>query len=202
METTMVGLKVKDINKDVLMLFSMCYEYSLNFTNVLKLFGISDKYFWTFMEICSPMIKVGIRKATNIRKSVDKILPHAKKLSVTGADLNPREDKILQAFTWYVQDSFSDGEGCLHISQVQSMPFAKGYDENGNLIAVTPKSIRANLDEIAFITLGEAKFYKTSRMLYYLEKYCGNITLNELNNLSVPEMLSRIADGEYNSATA
>ena len=132
---------------------------------------------------------------------MDKILPHAKKLSLTGADLNPREDKILQAFTWYVQDSFSDGEGCLHISQVQSMPFAKGYDKKGNLIAVTPKSMLENLDDIAYITLGEAKFYKTSRMLYYMEKYCGNITLNELNNLSVPEMLTKISDGETNCAT-
>lgn len=191
----MVGLKIKDIDKDVLMLFSICYEYSLNFTNVLKLFGISRKYFWTFMEICSPMLKVGLRKATNIRKSVDKILPHAKKLSVTGSDLNPREDKILQAFTWYVQDSFSDGDGCLHISQVQDIPFAKGYDEKGNLIATTPKTMRSSLDEISYITLGDSKFYKTSRMLYYMEKYSGGTTLAELNNLSVSEMLSRIADG-------
>lgn len=201
----MVGLKVKEINKDILMLFIVCYEYSLNFTNVLKLFGISSKYFWTFMEICSPMLKIGIRKAANMRKSVEKILPYAKKLSMTGADLSPREDKILQAFTWFVQDSFSDCDGCLHISQVQSMPFAKGYDEKGNIIAVTPKGMFDNLDNIAYITLGEAKFYKTSRMLYYMERYSGDTTLAELNNLSVTGMLSRIINGRdkyYDTAAA
>lgn len=191
----MVGLKVKDINKNTLMLFAISYEYSLNFTNILKLFNISEKYFWTFMEICSPMIKVGIRKATNIRKSVDKMLPYAKKLLTTGPDLNPREDKILQSFMWFVQDSFSDGSGCLHISQVQCIPSVKGYDVNGNIVAVTSKGLLDNIDEIDYVTIGDTVFYKTSRMLYFMEKYSGSVTIQELNSMSVTDMLYKVSEG-------
>ena len=55
-------------------MFALSYEYSLSFTNLLKLFKISKQYFWTFMEICSPMIKMGVRKAMTLRKSVDKMM--------------------------------------------------------------------------------------------------------------------------------
>ena len=67
----MIGIKYKDIDKDMLMIFTICYEYSISFTNMLKLFIISRKYFWTFMEICSPMLKMGVRKAATLKKSVD-----------------------------------------------------------------------------------------------------------------------------------
>ena len=69
----MVGLKTRDIDKDILILFVICYEYSMSFTNVLKLFQISRKYFWTFMEILSPMIKMGVRKAAYIKKTANKL---------------------------------------------------------------------------------------------------------------------------------
>ena len=117
----MVGLKIRDIDKDVLMMFVLSYEYSMSFTNLLKLYMISKQYFWTFMEICSPMLKMGIRKASMIRKSVDKILPH-----LTGEgekeELTAREECIKNLFLWFVEDSFSDGEGCLTIDQLEAIP--------------------------------------------------------------------------------
>jgi hypothetical protein len=117
---------MKDIDRDLLMIFALSYEYSMSFTNLLKLFKISKQYFWTFMEICSPMIKMGVRKASMLRRSVSKILPY-----LTGEGeketLTAKEDNMLDLFRWFVEESFSDGDGCLTIDQLEALPFAKGY---------------------------------------------------------------------------
>ena len=191
----MVGLKLKDVNKDVLMLFILCYEYPMSFTNVYKLFNISKKYFWTFMEICAPMLKMGVRKATMMRKSVDRILPY-----VTGEgekkELTAREENILEMFSWFFEDSFSDGEGCLHINQLEQVPFAKGYTNKDLCVATTFEGLKNNLDQIAYVDIAGTKFYKTSRFVFYMEKYCGDLDIYQINNFSVKEMLYKIDEGE------
>ena len=104
----MVGLKVKDIDKDVLMMFALSYEYSMSFTNLLKLFKISKEYFWTFMEICSPMLKMGVRKASMLKKSVNKIYA-----CLNGAcpenELNAREERMYEIFKWFLECYFQMG---------------------------------------------------------------------------------------------
>ena len=126
----MIGLKRRDIDRDVLMIFALSYEYSMSFTNLLKLFKISKEYFWTFMEICSPMLKMGVRKASMLRKSVEKIYPY---LIGEGEreDLSIREENMLDHFKWYIEESFTDGDGCLTIEQLKSFPSALGFSENG-----------------------------------------------------------------------
>lgn len=192
----MVGLRMKDIDKDVVMLFVICYEYSMSFTNVLKLFQISRKYFWTFMEICSPMFKMGVRKAACIRKTVDKILCCFKTPDRITDELTPREERIFETFTWFIEDSFSDGESCFHVSQFKQLPFVTGHASNGLKIASNFDSILNNLDTIKYIEMGQSKYYKTSRFLYFMEKYSGETDLRELNTLSVTEMIKRISEGE------
>lgn len=192
----MIGLKYGDIDKDIVFIFLMGYEYSISFTNLMKLFVISRKYFWTFLEICSPMIKMGVRKAALLRKSAEKILICLKDRSLSYELLNPSEDKMMEALTWFLQDNFSDGEGCLHISQFKSIPFAKAYGKSGLLVASDYENMLKNIDRIEYIAMGDEKFYKTSRFLYYIEKYCGDMDMKELENLSVKEMTRRILDGE------
>lgn len=191
----MIGIKRGDIDKDILMIFVVCYEYSMSFMNTLKLFAVSRKYFWTFMEICSPMIKMGVRKAMTLRKSVDKMMECIKDPSLTYETLTPREDMILEAFNWFIEDNFSDGEGCLHISQFEKVPFAKAYGNNDMLVASDYKNMLENVDRIKYIQMGDDKFYRTSRFLYFMEKYCGDTDVRELDSLSVKEMIKRIQDG-------
>ena len=191
----MVGLKRREISKEILILFVICYEYSLNFTNVLKLYRISKKYFWTFLEICGPMLKMGARKAVNIRKSVEKMLPYAQALFMGTTSLTPREDLMLETFEWFVQDSFSDGESCLHISQLSALPFVKGYRKDGSLISTNVKVLEKSLDEIGYITLGKDTYAKTSRMMYYLEKYAGDLNVRDLEYMSVRDMVKKVNAG-------
>ena len=195
----MVGIRIKDISKDLLMIFALSYEYSMSFTNLWKLFNISKQYFWTFMEICSPMIKMGVRKAAMLRRSVEKILPY---LTNEGEkeDLTVKEECILDLFNWFVEDSFSDGEGCLTLEQLEAIPNAKGYINNGLCVASNHKGLVDNLDSVSYVTIGNDKFHKTSRMMYYMEKYCGDLDLYQINNLTIKEMLRKIDEGERSLA--
>ena len=97
----MVGVKLKDVNKDMLMIFMLCYEYPMSFTNLYKLFKISKKYFWTFMEICSPMLKMGVRKASMIRRSVEKMLPYFTNEGEK-EELTSREENMMELFSWFL----------------------------------------------------------------------------------------------------
>ena len=191
----MVGLKIRDIDKDVLMMFALSYEYSMSFTNLLKLFKISKEYFWTFMEICSPMLKMGVRKASMLKKSVDKIYPY-----LTGEgeleDLSIREERILDLFKWFVEDSFTDGDGCLTIEQLESIPYAQGYTDKDVCVALNHKMLEDNIERVSYIKIGEDKYYKTSRALYYIEKFCGDLDFYQINNLSIRDMLRKIDEGE------
>lgn len=191
----MVGIKLKDINKDLLMMFVLSYEYSMSFTNVLKLFKISKQYFWTFMEICSPMIKMGVRKASMLRRSVNKILPY-----LTGEGeketLTAKEDCMMDLFKWFVEESFTDGEGCLTISQLEAFPCVKGYTKQDVCVAPTYKGLVNNLDRVEYIKIGDEKFFKTSKMGYYMEKFCGDMDMNQINNLTIREMLRKVNDGQ------
>jgi hypothetical protein len=190
-----VGLKIRDIDKDVLMMFVLSYEYSMSFTNLLKLFKISKEYFWTFMEICSPMLKMGVRKASMLKKSVDKIYPY---LIGEGElqELNLREERILDLFKWFVEDSFTDGDGCLTIEQLEAIPYAQGYTDKDVCVALDHKMLIDNIDRVSYIKIGEDKYFKTSRALYYIEKFCGDLDFYQINNLSIRDMLRKIDEGE------
>lgn len=177
-------------------MFMISYEYSINFTNLLKLFEVSKKYFWTFMEICSPMIKIGVRKAAMIRKSVEKMLQCLQEPYLTYEILTPYEDKVLEAFKLCVLDNFTDGEGCLHISQFKTMPFAKAYGKNGLLAASDYKNMLENVDNIEYIMIGDTKLYKTSKLLFYMEKYCEDMEISKIDSMSMKELIRLIQDGE------
>lgn len=191
----MVGLKVRDINKDVLMMFVLSYEYSLSFTNVLKIFKISKQYFWTFMEICSPMLKMGVRKASMLRKSVEKIYPYIVEEGERNS-LTPREEHILDKFKWFIEDCFTNGEDCFSLEQLNGTPFTEGYTDNDMRISYDYNSFRKNIDSIKYIKIGNEKFYKTSKAMFYIEKYCGDLDFYQINNMSVKELERKIEDGQ------
>ncbi len=190
----MIGLKKADISKGTLLLFLVCYEYALSFTYVMKLYAVSKKYFWTFLEVFSPMLKMGIRKATTLRRSVDKILDCMNGL--TNSDtLTPTEERMMEVFSWFIEDNFTDGEGCIHVSQFDNIPFARAYGEHSLYISNKQKTISENVDRIQYIEMGNDKFYKTSKILYFMERYSGDTDIRELDAMSIQEMIRRIQDG-------
>ena len=196
----MVGLKMRHIRRDILILFILCYEYKLNFNQVMKLYEISKKYFWTFLEVVNNMTKVGARKALNVRNSANKILNSFKTEDLKGLSL--LESSIKRAFEWYIEDNFTDGESCLNIKQIEMFPFAKGYNaEENRIVSNSYEDIKKNLDFISYLKVGDTCYYKTTKVVYYLEKFAGNLNIKELNNLSITDVLDKIEESkkEYES---
>ena len=177
------------------MIFALSYEYCMSFTNLLKLFKISKQYFWTFMEICGPMLKMGVRKASMLRRSVNKLLPY---LTNEGEkeNLTVKEERMLDLFKWFVEESFSDGEGCLTVEQLEALPFARGYSKQDVCIAPNHSSLLNNLDRVEYVSIGDSRFYKTSKMGFYMEKFCGDLDMNQINNLSIRDMLRKIDEAQ------
>lgn len=192
----MVGLKIKDINKDILTIFVLCYEYNLNFTQVIKLYAISRKYFWTFLDIVGNMTKLGNRKALSIKKSVDKILETLK--GNNNILLSPTEDNLLEAFSSYVEDSFTDGETCLDLEQLKIFPAIRGFGEEDITISSSYEDIKKNIDRIQYIKIVDTIYYKTSKILFYIEKYSGSMNMSDIESMTTIELLNLIRDGREN----
>ncbi len=192
----MIGLKTQDIDRDIIFIFLMGYEYSLSFTNLMKLFVISRKYFWTFLEICCPMLKMGVRKASLLKKSADKIDLCLRGQANPREELTPKEEMMYEMLTWFIEDSFSNGEVCLNIKQFKDIPNAKAFGKSGFIVASDYNNALKNVDRIEYIEVGENKFYRTSKLLFYLEKFCGDTEAGVLENLSVKEMYKRIVTAE------
>ena len=192
----MIGLKTQDIDRDIIFIFLMGYEYSLSFTNLMKLFVISRKYFWTFLEICCPMLKMGVRKASLLKKSADKIDLCLRGRANPREELTPKEEMMYEMLTWFIEDSFSNGEVCLNIRQFKDIPNAKAFGNSGFIVASDYDNALKNVDRIEYIEVGENRFYRTSKLLFYMEKFCGDTEAGVLENLSVKEMYKRIVTAE------
>ena len=74
------------------------------------------------------------------------------------------------------------------------MPFALGYNKKNMLLSNSYTSLRANVDNIDYLIIGDMKLYKTCLLLHYIEKLRGDTTLREVLGLPVPELLKTIQD--------
>ena len=187
-----IGLKMKDVNEEILFLFYMSYEYGLNFFDLLSLFRVSKKYFWIFMNIMSPSMKVGARKGSLMRNSVQKM--YKSFLTDDTCKLDVKETNVLRAFSLFVEYAFDNETNCFKLDQIKAMPFALGYNKKNMLLSNSYTSLRANVDNIDYLIIGDMKLYKTCLLLHYIEKLRGDTTLREVLGLPVPELLKTIQD--------
>ena len=93
---------------------------------------------------------------------------------------------------WFVEDSFSDGEGCLSLDQLSAIPFVRGFSKDNVCISYDYNSLKNNIDRVDYVKVGEDKFHKTSKALFLMEKYCGDLDFYQINNLSVRDIQKRI----------
>ena len=142
------------------------------------------------------MLRMGVRKASNLRKSVDKLLPYVIDEGER-VELTAREDNILEKFKWFVEDCFSNGEDCLTLEQLKEFPFARGFSNTDMCITHNYESLKNNVDRIKYVRIGSEDFYKTSKVMFYMEKFCGDLDCYQINNLSIKDIIRKIEDGEY-----
>ncbi len=197
---------IKDINYDKIFLFVLSYEYNLNFNQIMTLFDFSSDIFWTYINTLRPMLKLGDRKAAMLKHSARKI--YFKWLG-SAVELTDKECEYYNYLSTYVNDSFTNGDVCIHSSMITEFPIvARGmfveYKSGRQLEQVTINShdeLCKYIDNIDSIVINDEVFSKTSRVEFLIEKYYGDLNPRELRRKTVREirdMMEREAIEVYN----
>lgn len=196
----------KDVNYDRIFLFVLSYEYDLNYNQVMTLFNFSSDIFWTYINTLRPMLKLGDRKASMLKQSARKI--YFKWLG-SKIELNAKEQEYYNYLMTYVNDSFTDGDICIHSSAIETFPItAKGifveYKTGRHLDTVTinnKEELCKYIDSIVTIEMNGVTYSKTSRVEFLIEKYYGELNSRELRRKTVREirdMMNKEAIELYN----
>ena len=196
----------KDVNYDRIFLFVLSYEYDLNYNQIMTLFNFSSDIFWTYINTLRPMLKLGDRKAAMLKQSARKI--YFKWLG-SNIELTEREREYYNYLLTYVNDSFTDGDVCIHSSKIETFPIeATGmfveYKTGRQLKTVTINShaeLCKYIDSIHTIRIGDTVYSKTSRVEFLIEKYYGELNPRELRRKTIREirdMMEKDAIDAYN----
>jgi hypothetical protein len=183
----------KDVNYDKIFLFVLSYEYNLNFNQIMTLFNFSSDIFWTYINTFRPMIKLGDRKAAMLKHSARKI--YFKWLG-SKVELTDKECEYYNYLSTYINDSFTNGDVCIHSSMITEFPLiARGmfveYKTGRQLKEVVINSqeeLCKYIDNIDTIVLNGEVFSKTSRVEFLIEKYYGDLNPRELRRKTVREI--------------
>lgn len=196
----------KDVNYDRIFLFVLSYEYDLNFNQIMTLFNFSSDIFWTYINTLRPMLKLGDRKAAMLKQSARKI--YFKWLG-SKIELTNKEQEYYNYLSTYVNDSFTDGDVCIHSSSIETFPLtAKGifveYKTGRHLDTVVINNkdeLCKYIDSISTIEIDGVVYSKTSRVEFLIEKYYGELNSRELRRKTVREirdMMNKDAIELYN----
>lgn len=201
----MVGLKIKDINRESLMILYMCYEYGLNFHDLRALYRVSNKYFWIFIESIAPMLKIGKRKAYLMKTSIDNIVNFLKNLEEPD-EVKEEDRDLYHIFSLFIESNFTDGNNLYSVDRMKDIDF-RGYGATrvpsikpDKLFEVTKIEVdnyydlKRNLDSIRTIKTDKGILYKVCPMAYYIEKFKGDITTKEALRLSTKDMVSMVIE--------
>lgn len=187
----------KDVNQDKIFLFILGYEFGLNYNQVLTLYNFSSDIFWSFINILKPILKIGDRKASQLKQSAMKVYF---KLNGSDVELSDTEKDYLFHFSQYINDSFSNGEVCIQFNDINEFPIkARGLFYNSTdgreiheIVLNTFDELKKYIDSIDTIVYKNDTYSKTSKLNYILEKYYGDLTLKEVKSKNVKELISML----------
>lgn len=185
---------LKDINYDRIFLFVLSYEYNLNFNQIMTLFNFSADIFWTYINTLRPILKLGDRKASMLKHSARRIYF---KLLGSKEELPEKEVQFYNYLMTYMNDSFTNGEKCIHMSALNKFPIeAKGvfveYKTGRQLSRITIESqeeLYKYIDSIVTIEIDGEIYSKTSRVEFLVEKYYGDLSPREIRRKSTKELI-------------
>jgi hypothetical protein len=173
--------EITDLEKEIVYLFSICYEYNVNINELIKIYKVSPAYFWNLLNIIFPALRIGTRKVVLMNDQVDRLIGYIKK----GGTVLEYDKKIAQIFPLYVADSFSDGNQCIHYTDITSADTL--YNEKG-----TKKHLKSltysDLAGIKYIKRDNSILYRSSRINYILEKYYGDLGNFELCQKTIKQI--------------
>lgn len=186
---------LKDVNYDRIFLFVLSYEYNMNFNQIMTLFNFSTDIFWTYINTLRNMLKLGDRKAMMLKHSARKI--YFKWLG-SNVELTEKEEEYFNFLSIYLNDSFSNGVECVHLSNITKFPLvAHGafveYRSGRQLDTVTinnSEELIKYIDSILDIEWNGEKYTKTSRIEFLIEKYYGDLSAKEIKGKTVRDLIA------------
>lgn len=189
---------IKDINYDRIFLFVLSYEYNLNFNQIMTLFNFSSDIFWTYINTLRPLLKLGNRKASMLKHTARRIY-----FSLLGAkeELSEKEIQYYNYLMAFMNDSFSDGDKCVHISAIKEFPliaygifteFKTGKQLNKICIG-NQEELYKYVDSIERIEMSDGAYNKTSRVEFLVEKYYGDLNPREVRRKTSKEIIDMMS---------
>lgn len=189
---------IKDINYDRIFLFILSYEYNLNFNQIMTLFNFSSDIFWTYINTLRPMLKLGDRKAAMLKHSARRIY-----FKLLGAkdELSDKEIQYYNYLMTYMNDSFSNGEECVHILAIQEFPLTaygiftefKTGRQLRKIRIENQEELYKYVDSIESIELNDEIYTKTSRVEFLIEKYYGDLSPREVRKKTSKEIIDMMS---------
>ena len=192
------------LSYETAMLFVLSYEYNIAFARLLDMFNISDKIFWAYLSLLSPMSKMGVRKASQLSKTANRIyksihgIKDKKKRKVDFTclddDGNPiyLKDGTLKIekhmVTEYLPVVLDDWEQ--KIKDILVYYTTKGYS-NGEVFYTDEELMDKHIGLHTFkdtVTVEGEIFSRTTKIEYILEKFFPDITTSDYRELSTKNM--------------
>ena len=186
---------LKDVNYDRIFLFVLSYEYNMNFNQIMTLFNFSTDIFWTYINTLRNMLKLGDRKAMMLKHSARKI--YFKWLG-SNVELTEKEEEYFNFLSIYLNDSFYNGNECIHMSKIDKFPLvAHGafveYRSGKHLDIISinnAEELIKYIDSISSIDLDGENYTKTSRIEFLIEKYYGDLSAKEIKSKTVKDLIA------------
>lgn len=189
---------LKDINYDRIFLFVLSYEYNLNFNQIMTLFNFSSDIFWTYINTLRPLLKLGDRKASMLKHTARRIY-----FNLLGAkdELSEKEVQYYNYLMAFMNDSFTNGNDCIHISTIQEFPLnAQGIftefktgRQLSKICLESQEELYKYIDSIECIELNGEVYSKTSRVEFLVEKYYGDLSPREVRRKTSKEIIDMMS---------
>lgn len=196
----MIKLSNFRVSYETAMLFVLSYEYGISFIKLLEMYNMSDKVFWAYLSLLSPMSKMGVRKAGQLSKTANRIYKNiygikAKKKrkvevacvdeygnQIMTVDGNPKVEKhIITEFIPIVLEPHEQ-----KIKNILSYYLIKGYS-NGETFHtdedIMDKRLGIHLSKDS-IKIDGATYTRTTKIEHILEKFFPDLTTADCRELS------------------
>ncbi len=160
----------KNISKNLILVFILCKELKLNFSQVQSLFLLNDKIFWKFTQVFLPAFKITVNKFTKLNDLATKIFNNWNCLeSLKSQGLFKFEEEIINEFSNLIANKYEDGEDIYTLEDfVEYLKFNKGkfinilLNDGSYITAVQPKELFLYETKIIKIILDKKEYNRTS----------------------------------------
>ena len=141
------------------------------------------------------MLKLGDRKAMMLKHSARKI--YFKWLG-SNVELTEKEEEYFNFLSIYLNDSFYNGNECIHMSKIDKFPLvAHGafveYRSGKHLDVISINNVEElikYIDSISSIDLDGENYTKTSIIEFLIEKYYGDLSAKEIKSKTVKDLIA------------